>query len=271
MASVPGRRTALSAPRRLVCDLLHASRGMPIISFERTLDVSAVAAARRGAPVPPAWAILFVKAFALVASRRPELRRCYLPLPWPHLWEADHSVASVAVERDYRGEPAVLFGLVKNPEALTLAELMAKLNEWKTRPVEEVGNFGRQLRYARYPLPVRRFVWWYATAWSGAIKAKNFGTFGVSLTGAGGAAALNLICPLAASLNTGVIRPDGTIDVRLHFDHRVMDGMPAARALEDLEEVLRTEVAAEVRGLAATCGASCTARSPGTGSPAPPA
>jgi hypothetical protein len=269
MAPVPGRRMALSAPRRLVCDLLHASRRIPVVTFERSIDVSAVAAARRESPQPPPWAVLFVKAFALVASRRPELRRAYLPFPWPHLWEAAHSIASVAVEREYCGEPAVLFGLVKNPEALPLADLVAKLNEWKTQPVEAVGNFDRELRYARYPLPVRRFVWWYATAWSGAIKAKNFGTFGVSLTGAGGAAALNLICPLTASLNTGVIRPDGTVDVRLHFDHRVMDGMPAARALAELEEVLRGEVAAEVRGPAATCGASCTAHSPGTESRAP--
>ncbi|WP_439631378.1 hypothetical protein [Gemmata sp.] len=269
MAPVPGRRMALSAPRRLVCDLLHASRNIPVVTFERSIDVSAVAAARRDAPHPPPWAVLFVKAFALVASRRPELRRAYLPLPWPHLWEAAHSVASVAVEREYRGEPAVLFGLVKNPEARPLAELVAKLNEWKTRPVEAVGNFNRQLRYARLPLPVRRLVWRYATAWSGAIKARNLGTFGVSLTGAGGAAALNLICPLTASLNTGVIRPDGTVDVRLHFDHRVLDGMPAARALADLEEVLAGAVAAEVRGSAATSAASCTAHSPGTGSRAP--
>lgn len=263
MASVPGRRKSLSAPRRLVCDLLRASRHIPIVTFERTIDVSAVAAARRDAPNPPAWVLLFVKAYALVAARRPELRRTYIPLPWPHLWEAEHSVASVAVEREYRGEPAVLFGLVRHPETVPLAELVAKLHRWKTEPIETIGSFAKALRCARCPLPVRRLLWWYATAWSGATKARNFGTFGVSLTGAGGASATNLICPLTASLNTGVIRPDGTVDVRLHFDHRVLDGMPAARALAELEEVLRTEIAAEVRGLAAaTSAASCTTRSP---------
>jgi hypothetical protein len=97
---------------------------------------------------------------------------------------------------------------------------------------------------------VRRFLWWYATAWSGRVTARNFGTFGVSLTGQAGATATNLIGPLTTSLNCGLIQPDGTVDLRLHFDHRVMDGMPAARALAELEEVLRTEIAAELEAMA---------------------
>ncbi|MBA4187076.1 MAG: hypothetical protein C0467_03575 [Planctomycetaceae bacterium] len=210
------------------------------------MDLSPLVAARKQLPNPPAWALLFVKGFALVAKRRPELRQAYLPLPWPHLWEAEASSASVAVEREYEGEPAVLFGVVTTPETRTLSELMDKLEEWKNAPVEHVGHFNRSLRYARYPLLVRRFVWWYATSWFGKVKAKNFGTFGVSLTGSAGATATNLICPLTTSLNSGVIQPDGTVNVRLHFDHRVIDGMPAARALAELEVVLRTEIAAEV-------------------------
>jgi len=222
---------------------------MPIITFERRMDLSPLVEARSHALPPPAWALLFVKAMALVAARRPELRRAYLPLPWPHLWEADVSSASVAVERDYQGEPSVFFGVVRAPETRPLSELVAKLEEWKTKPVEEVHLFRRSLRFSRLPLPARRLLWWYAASWSGKVKARNFGTFGVSLTGAAGATATNLICPLTTSLNCGVIQPDGTVDVRLHFDHRVIDGMPAARALAELEEVLRTEIVAEVLAL----------------------
>ncbi len=246
MASVSGHWKSLSLPRRLVCDLMRASSRMPIITFERRMDLSPVVAARASVPHPPAWALLFLKGFALVAARRPELRRAYLPLPWPHLWEADVSSASVAVERDYQGEPAVFFGVVNAPETRPLSELMTKLEEWKTKPVAEVYRFKRSLRFSRLPLPARRALWWYATSWSGKVKARNFGTFGVSLTGAAGATATNLICPLTTSLNSGVIQPDGTVDVRLHFDHRVLDGMPAARALAELEEVLRTEMVAEM-------------------------
>jgi len=247
MRSVCGHRVPLSLPRRVVCDLLHAARGVPVVTFERRVDLGPVVAARARLVRPPAWAVVFAKAFALVAARRPELRRAYLPLPWPHLWQADESVASVAVEREYAGEPAVFFGVLRAPEKRSLAEMAERLDRWKTRPVEEIYRFRRTLRIARLPLPARRLLWWYANSWSGAVKARNFGTFGVSLTGSAGATATNLLCPLTTSLNCGVIGPDGTADVRLHFDHRVIDGMPAARALAELEEVLRTEVAAELR------------------------
>jgi hypothetical protein len=250
MGGVSGHRLGLSVQRRFVCDLMRASAGTPVVTFERRMDLSAVAAARKRLTRPPAWAVLFAKAFAAVAARRPELRRAYLPRPWPHLWQADESRAAVAVEREYRGESGVFFGFLRAPDKTPLADLTAALDEWKTKPVEEVRPFRRQLAYARLPLPLRRPLWWYATAWSGRVKAKTFGTFGVSLTGASGATALNLIGPLAVALNTDVIRADGTLDVRLHFDHRVLDGMPAARALAELEDALRTGVVAELTALA---------------------
>lgn len=246
MSGVSGHRLGLSVPRRFVCDLMRASRHAPVVTFERRMDLADVAAVRKRLARPPAWAVLFAKAYAAVAAKRPELRRAYLPVPWPHLWQADESVASVAVEREYRGEPGVFFGFLRGAERRPLAELAAALDEWKTKPVDEVPAFRRQIKYARLPLPVRRLLWWYATAWSGKIKAKNFGTFGVSFTGASGATALNLIGPLTVALSTGVIREDGTVEVRLHFDHRVLDGMVAARALAEMEAYLRTESAAEM-------------------------
>ena len=156
----------------------------------------------------------------------------------------------MAVEREYRGEWGVFIGFLKAPEKMPLSAMSAALDEWKGRPVDEVEPFRRQIAFTRLPLPARRFLWWYANAWSGKIKARNFGTFGVSLTGASGATALNLIGPLTAALNTGVVGDDGAVDVRLHFDHRVMDGMPAARALAEVEEYLRTEIVAELAAAA---------------------
>jgi hypothetical protein len=228
---------------------MHASRKLPIVTFERRMDLSSLAAARARLDRPPAWSLLLAKAFATVAARRPELRRAYVPLPRPRLWEADESVASVAIERDCAGEPGVFFGLVKAPDKRPLAELAALLREWKTRPLEELYYCRRMLFFARLPLPLRRLAWWYATAWSGKVKARNLGTFGVSLTGSAGATATNLISPLTTSINAGVLGRDGSLDVRLHFDHRVLDGMPAARALEELEGVLRTEIVAELEGM----------------------
>lgn len=249
MSWITGRRVSLSAPRRFICDLMHASRHVPLISLERRMDLAPVLAARERVARPPAWSLLFAKALAIVAERRPELRRAYLPFPWPHLWECNESLASIAIERQYEGEPAVFFGLIKAADKKSLTELVATLDEWKTKPLDELYWCRRMLFYARFPLPLRRLIWWYATAWSGKVKARNFGTFGISLTGSSGATATNLICPLATTLNCGVIQPDGTLDVRLHFDHRVYDGMPAARALAELEDVLRGEIVDELHTL----------------------
>jgi hypothetical protein len=246
-----GHRLRLSVPRRFVCDLLHASRKIPFITFERRMNLAAVAAARQALPRPPAWVLLFTKAFAALAARRPELRRTYLRLPWQHLWQADESVASIAVEREYRGESAVFFGFLRRPDLTPLSELVATLDEWRARPIEEIWPFRRQILFTRLPLPARRFLWWYATTWSGRLKSKNFGTFGLSLTGASGATALNLIGPLTSAINTGVVRDDGAVDVRFHFDHRVLDGMPVARVLAELEEHMQTEIVAELTAMAA--------------------
>lgn len=49
MTEVNGHRVGLSVPRRFVCDLLHASRHAPIITFERRMDLAGVAAARKAA------------------------------------------------------------------------------------------------------------------------------------------------------------------------------------------------------------------------------
>jgi hypothetical protein len=249
MGAISGHRMSLSPPRRFICDLMHASRHMPIITFERQVDISPVIEARKRLKQPPSWAILFAKGFAIVAARRPELRRTYLPLPWPHLWEAKASVAAIAVEREYCGEHAVFFGKIKTPNKKTLADLAVRVQEWKTLPLEEIALFRRVLRFSRLPLLLRRFLW-SALSWSGRLKAQNFGTFGVSLTGSAGATATNLIGPVTTSLNCGIIQPDGRVDLRIHFDHRVLDGMSAARALEELENVLKNEIVAELGAMA---------------------
>jgi hypothetical protein len=250
MTPITGHRLRLSIPRRLVCDLLHASQHIPIVTFERRMQLAELAVARKRLANPPAWVLLIVKAFGIVATRHREFRQTYLPFPYPHLWEANDNIASVAVEREYHGELGVFFGFFKSPEKLSLTEMMVKLHDWKTKPVDEVREFRRAIKFARMPLLVRRALWKYATSWSGKIKGRNFGTFGISLTGASGATATNLIGPLTTALNTGVVQEDGSLDVRIHFDHRVLDGMPVSRALAELEDELRTSIVAELNAMA---------------------
>jgi len=51
-------------------------------------------------------------------------------------------------------------------------------------------------------------------------------------------------------LNYGRIGDDGSVEVRIHYDHRVMDGANVARALERFEFILNGPVAEELDRLA---------------------
>jgi len=124
------------------------------------------------------------------------------------------------------------------------------LHRWRTHPVEHVRSFARLIRTSRLPWPLRRAAWWYAANASRRWRLRVFGTFGVSVTAGDGATALNLITPLSTSVNYGVLTADHTLPVRVHFDHRVLDAGPVARALAELEEEMNTAVAGELRELA---------------------
>jgi hypothetical protein len=244
-----GRRLAVSLPRRFVADLVRAAGRVPLCTTERLFRLADVVDARSAAEPRPGWAAVFTRAYALVAVRRAELRRAYIPWPWPHLYEHPESVASVAVERRYRDEDAVFFTQVRGPENQTLAAIDGHLRRCKEEPVESIALFRRALFTSRLPLPLRRLLWWFGTSTCGHRKARYLGTFGVSVTSGMGAAGLNLLTPVTTGLNYGLFAADGALPVRLTYDHRVLDGAAAARALTELEAVLKESILLELRDM----------------------
>ena len=63
------------------------------------INVAALVEPRDQARIP--WPVVFAKAYALVAAGSPPLRRVYVKLPWPRLYELPQSVASIIIERDW--------------------------------------------------------------------------------------------------------------------------------------------------------------------------
>src|SRR3954453_17641041 len=90
----------LSVPRRLVADLMHASRRVPFVSLRRSLDIGPLIEARLMSAQSPGWAAIFAKAFCIVAREEPVLRRLYLKWPRAHFYELPRSVAMVAIARN---------------------------------------------------------------------------------------------------------------------------------------------------------------------------
>jgi hypothetical protein len=242
------RRTlSLSIPRRLVWDLLHFARKVPSVPVQRLMRLADLADARSHAARRISWCTLFVKAYAQVACQMPELRRAFLPFPYARLYEHPCSIASVAVERLFSGEPAVFFARLCSPEYESLVALEDRLRRYKGDPIEMVGLYRRALRIGRLPTPVRRVLWWLALNLSGEKRARSMGTFGVSVYSGLGAESLHPLSPLTTTLSYGVIQADGTVAVRLVYDHRALDGATVARALALLEDTLLSTILDELR------------------------
>lgn len=249
MALPPGRWIPLSLPRRFISDLVYFSKLAPLTTMQRTMQLSALVDGRQLARPRPGWCALFTKAYSLVAAQRSPLRRAYIPWPWPHLYEHPISIASVAVERRYGEEEAVFFAHLRNPHEQSIAAIEAHLERCKTEPIESIALFRRILQTSRLPRPLRRLLWRFGLYTSGRRRARHIGTFGVSATASLGASSLDLLTPLTTALNYGVVSTDGSVDVRLTYDHRVLDGGTAARALADVEDAMKGSILAELIAL----------------------
>jgi hypothetical protein len=249
MPQPAGFTLPLSLPRRLMCDYLSFARKVPTVPVQRRMQLGAVAAARTRAAARPSWCSVFMKAYALVCNAWPPLRRAYLSFPWPRLYQHPLSVLSVAIERKFGEEDVVLFVHLTQPERLSLPEIDGRLRRWKESPLDTVAAFRRVLRLTRFPLPLRRVAWWVGLNVSGRKRAHFLGTAGVTSYAGLGAGSLHPQSILTTTLHYDVLQPDGTMDVRLTYDHRVVDGSVVARALADLERILTHEIVAELRYL----------------------
>lgn len=244
-----GRALKLSASRRLVGDLMRFSMKVPRVSVQRRMNLGPLLEARTSLESRPSWTALFLKGYGLLAQETPELRRAYVKFPRPQLYEYPGSIASIAHEREYEGEQIVLLTTIKNPERRPIAELGSLMQTARTSPVLEVKEFRRALKIARLPGPIRWLLMWLGLN-IGRQRARRFGTFQLSVYSGLGAESLNPLTPLTSLLNYGPIDNDGSVTVRIHYDHRVMDGANVARALERFERILNGEVTAELEGLA---------------------
>ena len=72
-----GRSIKLSAPRRLVCDLMRFSKSVPRVAVQRRMNLATLQQARSDAGRRVSWTAIMVRGYALLAEEVPELRRAY--------------------------------------------------------------------------------------------------------------------------------------------------------------------------------------------------
>jgi len=82
---------------------------------------------------------------------------------------------------------------------------------------------------------------------SDASAPNWFGSFGVTSVAAYGPASFMRSVRGRLFLSYGVVEQDQTIDVVIRWDHRITDAALVAKALARLEQVLNSEIAAELR------------------------
>ena len=229
--------------RRATIDVMRIARQVPMVPAQRRMQLGALVEARKSAAL--SWSAIFTKAYALTAREMPVLRRGYFRYPVPRFVDYPVSAAAIAVERDIEGESVVCPLIVPDPASLSLRELSTRIQHAKTASVDEVAEFARIRRIVGLPWPVRPLALWLGYVIPSA-RFEHYGTFGVTTVVADGGELLNLVSPLPTVLSYGPMRDNGEIDVRIMFDHRIVDAVPIARALVRLEQVLNGAIAEEI-------------------------
>jgi hypothetical protein len=248
------RRVPLSPGRQHIGDLAWLSRRVPRCIVRAQIEVPRLLAARSALPAPrPAWPMLFAKAFAMAAADRPVLRRIHAMLPTPRLLEVPRAIGCILIERHDQGEAIVMAERFLDLPGTPLPILGALLTAAKNSPVWNHRPTYRLLRLLRLPWPLRRLLllWGLATA---RPMLRYGGTFAVSSVGGQGASIVDSISPLPVFLAFGPIDDAGRVEVFMAFDHRVMDGIAAAEALQALQAMLEGALAAEVEALLSPAG-----------------
>ncbi|MBX9678973.1 MAG: 2-oxo acid dehydrogenase subunit E2 [Gemmataceae bacterium] len=239
-----GRRLRISPARNFVLELMHHAMKVPSLPLARDTDVRSLVELRRKAGV--SWTAVFSKAYSIVGQAIPELRRSFVRWPWPHFYEHPISECALLIERELDGESVVLGSKIRDPRNGSLRGIDDAIQRYRDKPVGEVSSFRQILRLGRLPAFLRRFLMWQTLNTSGYAKAKRLGTFAVSSLGNLGVEQMHPLCPLTTYLTFGPIREQGIVNVKIIYDHRVMDGRTVARTLIELERVLQADLRAEL-------------------------
>lgn len=227
----------------MVIDLMRVS--VPLVVVRRTLKLDRLVQARASLAARPGWTPMIAKAFCIVARDEPWLRTFYQRWPWPHFYEVPRSIAMAAIIRDGFDKYAPILLKIGSADVMTLSEVEAILQNGKSAPLEQVPDLNRLMRITKLPTPLRRLFWAFGLH-VGRQRANNFGTFALTSLATLGSETTVLNSPGPSMMTYGLVKPDSTMEILLHWDHRIYDGALACHALQRLQDVMNGEIADEL-------------------------
>jgi len=202
---------------------------------------------------------ILLKAIAIAQRSHPESRTTRLP--WGKLVTFRDIVAGFTVERYIGSQPAVFFGAIKDADTKPIVEIANELKGFGSAEMEDVPDLKIQDEFNDMPWLFRRIILQLSKHFPSLRLKYQGATFGLSSLGKFGIRVLVPPCVTTSTFGVGAVEEravvrNGKIEIRpmmtlaLNFDHRVIDGAPAARFLQDvqnlmeggLEEYLRTEL-----------------------------
>jgi hypothetical protein len=238
-----GSAKPISLPRKLIIEIMHAS--VPLVVVKRTMNLDRLVKARALQNPRPGWLAILAKAFCLVARDEPWLRTFYLKWPWPHFYEVPKTIVTAAIVRDDFDSDTPVMLKVGAADEYSLMDVEAIIQRGKNAPLDELPQLKRILRLARLPLPLRRLLTTVGLN-IGRQRSNYFGTFAITSLASLGVETVVLRSPGPACMTYGLIRPDHTLELLFHWDHRIYDGVLVARSLRHLEDVLNTVIVDEL-------------------------
>jgi hypothetical protein len=243
------RSSSVPLERRWIADMVHFGRKSHCVGCNWVINVAPAVAARKSRNPPVSWVAIWVRAIALAGQKRPELRMCYLPYPWPRMYLHPFTVAALLVERQWNGASAVFVDTLKHPETLSITAIEQNFRSLRELPVERVGAFRLLIRISKLPLLLRRCLWSIVFCWSGRLRTKYMGSFAVNFIRAPRFSVAQIMTPVSFSLFFSLVEPNGDMTVQLFWDHRLLDAMAADRLVHELEAIMNTTMAAELSAL----------------------
>jgi pyruvate/2-oxoglutarate dehydrogenase complex dihydrolipoamide acyltransferase (E2) component len=191
---------------------------------------------------------ILLKAIAIAQRAHPITRTTLLPTG--KLVTLNSICAGFTVERFVKGQPAVFFGSIKEPDVKPLIEISDELRSYATDAIETHEVLETQNWFNNVPWLLRQIILFVGMRVP-SIRIRYMGaTFGLSSLGKFGCKVVVPPCVSTSTFGIGEVeeRPvavNGKVEVRpvlslvLNFDHRVIDGAPAARFMQDVIELLQ--------------------------------